>query len=244
MGIFVPEQQISKNVNLSDILFTLHYQYVFSITEVQNVLSTWFLYSWKMGTRYSFIYRLQIPVLKAYLDMYKNCQAFWLHGVEQPRPHKCPATPASCKLSHALLWITCQHRLQRVSVDGILDFLSFRIKISFCLPVWDAPCWPTCWVWCEMCVPLLWPYYPLATRTRAHAKLAALTVLVCSFLPVAPFPRLSSHLCFQSLFASSVLRPLLLNYLSAFIQHHLSRHTSFTVNFKENVLFLLLAKQK
>lgn len=37
-------------------------------------------------------------------------------------------------------------------MDGILDFLSLRIKISCCLPVCDAPRWPTCWVGCEMCI--------------------------------------------------------------------------------------------
>lgn len=111
----------------------------------------------------------------------------------------------SCKLAHALLWITCQHRLQRVSVDRILDFLSLRIKISSCLPVWDAPCWPTCWVWCEMCVP---PLMPLSSSdTHIHSRRAGQLSLSSSvhFSPPASVPRLSLHLGFQSSFFISFL---------------------------------------
>lgn len=145
-------------------------------------------------------------ILKMYLFKNKNHRVLWLHGLWKPRPHKCLASPPNCELSHALLWITCQHRLQRDCVDGILDFLSLRIKISSCLPVWVAPSWPTCWVWCEMCVPPLWPYYPPAMHTHAllprwqHSLSSSV-----SFLIAPVFCLLLSPFVFRPLFFSSHL---------------------------------------
>lgn len=78
---------------------------------------------------------------------------------------------------------------------------SLRIKISSCLPVWDAPCWPTCWVWCEMCFQALWPYYP----PEGHACRAGRTHCPHLFIPPHPLPiRGLSHLCFQLLFFISL----------------------------------------
>lgn len=128
------------------------------------------------------------------LDMYPNCQTLWLRvatGATQMPRH-------SSKLSHALLWITCQHWLRRVTVDRILDILSLRIKISSCLPVWDAPCWPNCWVRCKACVPT----QIILQRHTQHSLFSSI-----HFLPIAtpPPPFLASPLtfvyspCFSSL---------------------------------------------
>lgn len=76
-----------------------------------------------------------------------------------------------------------------------------RIKISSCPPAWDAPCWPTCWVWCEMCVQTLWPSYP----PERHACRAGCTHQAHLFISAYPVPtRGLSHLCFQLLFFISL----------------------------------------
>lgn len=174
-----------------------------------------------------------------YLDMCEISSTLWSHGVEQRRPHKCPSTLSSCELPSELP-VSIDYR---ACVDGILDFLSLRIKISSCLPVWDAPCWPTCWVWCEMCVPPLWPYYPPAI-THMH-KLAALTVLICLASPHRP--RSSSLL--SPLFSARVfllLSPAPLAKLSvcSYSTSSLSRHTPLTADSNANILLLLVFMQK
>lgn len=118
---------------------------------------------------------------------------------------------------------------------------SHRIKISSCLPVWDAPCWPTCWVWCEMCVQALRPYYP----PEGHACRAGRTH--CPHLLISPSTRHSrppSPLFSALVFHLSSLTPtakLSACFYSAPSPSCTPRWQQIS---KENVSFLLLSRQK
>ena len=147
--------------------------------------------------------------------------------MECRRPYKCPGVAAGCKLSHALVWITCHYRLGGVSADGILDFLSFGIKISFCLAVCDALCWPSRWMWCEIgwlrCCGSLGT---LLSWSHIHT-VAPQSALICLFLPFGPCPLplsplLSVLVLSYSFLPSPFMRPFQFHLSSPFSSSHLS----------------------
>lgn len=163
---------------------------------------------------------------------YYACQALWL---VLARPHHRFAALAGSLLDFPELPVSIYYR----AGVGIGSWIfPLRIKISSCLPVWDAPCWPTCWVRCEMCVQALWPYYP----PERHECRAGRTH--CPHLLISSHPRPLSPLFLALVFHLSSLTPTAK--LSACFHSASSPFCTprWQQIFKENVPFLLLSKQK